>query len=182
MARKGKASLEERGFGEKVVFAIAQGERSPLASNRADAAICRNVFHHLQRPEIILQEMARAVRPGGHVIIDDYYEPESEEDRAILHAIECLRVPSHVRTLSVGELRGIFEKAGLPIIHLSATFRRRTLSGWLEQSDASSENILRIRLRFEQMQAAGGGFWDVEKQGDDYLFSHKRMMIIGKKK
>lgn len=182
MARQGKASLEEKGLGERVVFAIAQAEHSPLANDMADAAICRNVFHHLQAPAIILEEMARAVRPGGHVIIDDFYEPDSDDERAMLHEIECLRVPSHVRTLSVSEFRALFEKAGLPIMHLSATFKRRTLSSWLDLTRASSENIMRIRLRFEQMHAAGGGWWEVEKQDDDYLFSHKRMVIIGKKK
>jgi ubiquinone/menaquinone biosynthesis C-methylase UbiE len=181
MARRGKEHLEKEGFGGRFVFANAEAEQSPLADGAADAAICRNVFHHLERPLIVLKEMARAVRRGGHVIIDDFYEPDSEEARAPLHEIECLRVSSHVRTLSEGEFRAMFEEAGLEIIHLAPTFKRRTLSSWMERADSSPGTGSAIRKLFEEMRNAGGGWWEAEREGDDYMFSHKRLTVIGRK-
>ncbi len=125
--------------------------------------------------------MARAVRRGGHVIIDDFYEPDSDEARAPLHQIESLRVPSHVRTLSDGEFRAMFEEAGLKVTHLTPAFKRRTLGSWMERADASPETNAVIREMFEEMQCAGGGWWEVEREGDDYMFSHKRLTVIGRK-
>jgi hypothetical protein len=126
--------------------------------------------------------MARAVRRGGHVIIDDFFEPDSDEARAPLHKIECLRVSSHVRTLSEGEFRAMFEETGLEIAHLAPTFKRRTLGSWMEQADSSPGTNSTIREMFEEMRNAGGGWWEVAREGDDYMFSHKRLTVIGKKK
>ncbi len=181
MARRGKAHLEKEGFGGRALFANAAAEKSPLADGAADAAICRNVFHHLEDPRIVLGEMARAVRKGGHVIIDDYYEPDSLDERAPLHKIESLRVSSHVRTLSEGEFRALFDEAALEITHPSPTFKRRTLGSWMERADSSPETLSAIRNLFEEMRSEGGGWWEVESEGDDYMFSHKRLTIIGRK-
>lgn len=181
MALRGRERLEKEGFGGRFVFANARAEQPPLAAGAADAALCRNVFHHLGTPRAVLTEMARAVRPGGHVIIDDFCEPDAEEERAPLHRIECLRVPSHVRTLSERELRSMFREAGLEVAHLAPGFRRRTLGSWMARADAAPEIHARIREMFEEMLQAGGGWWDVEREGDDYLFSHKRLTAIGRK-
>ncbi len=183
MARQGKEHFEKEGFGGRFVFVNAAAEQSPLADGAADAAICRNVFHHLEEPLVVLKEMTRAVRRGGHVIIDDFFEPDSDEERAPLHKIECLRVSSHMRTLSEGEFRAMFEEAGLEIVHLAPTFKRRTLISWMERTGASPETNAVIQGMFEEMRRAGGGWWEVESEAEagDYTFSHKRLTVIGKK-
>ena len=181
MARRGVENLEAEGFGGRFVFANAAAENSPLADGAADAAICRNVFHHLEQPLIVLKEMARAVRRGSHVIIDDFYEPDSDEARAPLHKIECLRVSSHVCTLSEGDLSAMFEEAGLETVHITPTFKRRTLGSWMERAGASPENNVVIRDMFEEMLITGGGWWEVAREGEDYIFSHKRLTVIGRK-
>ncbi len=181
MARRGKENLEKEGFGGRFIFTNARAEQSPLADGMADAAICRNVFHHLERPRVVLKEMARAVRQGGHVIIDDFYEPDSDEERRPLHKIESLRVASHVQSLSEGEFRTMFEETGLEVGHVTPSFKRRTLGSWMERADAAPETHAIIREMFEEMRREGGGWWEVKREGDDFMFSHKRLTVVGRK-
>lgn len=181
MARKGLDQLNEACFSKQVVFAIGRGEHSPIAMGSVHAAICRNVFHHLENPLVVLKEMTRIVGNGGHVIIDDFYEPDADEERMPLHAIDRLRVPSHVRTLSMGEFRTLFQKAGVSLTHLIATAKRQRLSEWLDRGETSPTNMALIRMHFENLRRQGGGWWDVESEGNDYVFSHKRITLIGRK-
>jgi ubiquinone/menaquinone biosynthesis C-methylase UbiE len=46
----------------------------PLADCSVDAAFANMVLHHVEDPEAMLREMARAVRPGGTVTITDEVE------------------------------------------------------------------------------------------------------------
>lgn len=181
MARKGLDRLNAACFSKRVVFSISRGEHSPVATGSVHAAICRNVFHHLENPLVVLKEMTRIVEKGGHVIIEDFYEPDSDEERMPLHTIDRLRVPSHVRTLSMGEFRALFHKAGISLTHLIATAKRQRLSEWLDQGETTDGNMALIRMHFEKLLRQGGGWWDVESEGNDYIFSHKRITIIGRK-
>jgi ubiquinone/menaquinone biosynthesis C-methylase UbiE len=58
------------------IVALVIGEVSPLplADCSVDAAFANMVLHHVEDPEAMLREMARAVRPGGMVAITDEVE------------------------------------------------------------------------------------------------------------
>jgi ubiquinone/menaquinone biosynthesis C-methylase UbiE len=71
----------------------------------------RFAFHHLQEPFNALKEMKRACKPGGKILVADMAPQPGKADA--LNAEERLRDPSHVRALPLGELRQLFEKAGL---------------------------------------------------------------------
>jgi ubiquinone/menaquinone biosynthesis C-methylase UbiE len=71
----------------------------------------RFAFHHFQEPLAAIKEMKRVCKPGGRVVVADM-APLPEKASA-LNAAELLRDPSHVRALTVDELRDLFEQAGL---------------------------------------------------------------------
>src|SRR6185295_10788404 len=87
--------------------------RLPFRDASFDVAVCRNSFHHFDRPAAVLSEMARVLRDGGRVVIEDMRAPDNETQRAYQATIERLRDDSHTRTLTSGEFREMAGAAGL---------------------------------------------------------------------
>jgi malonyl-CoA O-methyltransferase len=54
-------------------LALADTRRLPLASGCADLTLCALSLGHLSPMESALAEMARIVRPGGSLIVTDFY-------------------------------------------------------------------------------------------------------------
>jgi ArsR family transcriptional regulator len=77
----------------------------PLGDAELDAAFAHMVLQHLPSPAVAIREMARAVRPGGCVVIVDF----------VHHGLEWMRQELGVSWLGFGaeEVRGWFEETGL---------------------------------------------------------------------
>ncbi|WP_076350180.1 class I SAM-dependent methyltransferase [Paludisphaera borealis] len=108
-AAKGLSNLEWR-VGDVVEL--------PFDSSSFSVVFTRYSFHHMLEPDRVLAEMARVAKPGGRVAVVDVYSSGPEQAAAYDHA-EKLRDPSHVRALGLGELAGLFEKAGLEDVKVS---------------------------------------------------------------
>jgi len=88
-------------------------ERLPFAAGTFDVTVCRNSCHHFADPAAAVREMARVLRRGGRVVVEDMRAPEDPEKREYHETIERLRDIAHVRTLTRGEFREIAGAAGL---------------------------------------------------------------------
>jgi hypothetical protein len=56
--------------------------------------------------------MVRVCEPGGRIAVIDVFTPSPEQAEAY-NCVEKLRDPSHVRALSLEELTGLCQEAGL---------------------------------------------------------------------
>lgn len=64
------ADVSERFLPSEEGFVVADFQSAPeIAADIYDAAGALNVLEHAERPQRLLAEMVRVVRPGGHVII-----------------------------------------------------------------------------------------------------------------
>jgi ubiquinone/menaquinone biosynthesis C-methylase UbiE len=90
------------------------GDVSPLPFPAASFSLVftRYSFHHFLEPKAVLAEMVRVCRPGGRVVVVDVFTTSPQQAQAF-NAMEKLRDPSHVRALSLEELTGLFDEAGL---------------------------------------------------------------------
>jgi SAM-dependent methyltransferase len=108
----------ERSTSASIVWLAADVTRLPLAPASCDGAICFGVLQALSNPDHAIRELARVVRPSGHVLVDalnanclpDMMRRKFEESRG--------RAP-RVRFDSPTRLMQSFRQNGFRRVHLT---------------------------------------------------------------
>ena len=74
MLEAARAKIESETFarGGRVELKRGEAERIPLEENEVDAALAHMVLHYLPSPSDAIREMARIVKPGGHLVIVEF--------------------------------------------------------------------------------------------------------------
>lgn len=128
-----------------------QGDVSALPFQRGafDVAVSRNTFHHLADPRRVLEEMARTVRSGGRVVIEDMEAPADAAQRAYHETVERLRDPAHARTLTRGEFRDLGAAAGLAAWREEPIVFVIDFEEWLARGFAVARDRRRARTMME---------------------------------
>ena len=118
---------------------IARAEDLPFPDGSFDVVACRIAAHHFGDVPAALREMARTA--ADRVVIEDLLREDEQFEEA--HRI---RDPSHVRSLSEGEWRSLFDEVGLEV-DASYVFGERALElePWLERVDCRGEDAVRVR-------------------------------------
>jgi ubiquinone/menaquinone biosynthesis C-methylase UbiE len=93
-----------------IQFRVGESGRLPVQNGEFTAMLCTNSFHHYPDPDTAAREMARALEPGGRIVIGD----GCADVRAARVADWFLRrfEPGHVRLYRSGELGDILRAAG----------------------------------------------------------------------
>jgi len=87
--------------------------RLPYDDGGFDIVVTRFSMHHFLDPLSVMREMARVCAPGGRVVVVDMYAADDPAKAAEWNRAEKLRDPSHVRCLTLPELKGLFGAAGM---------------------------------------------------------------------
>jgi ubiquinone/menaquinone biosynthesis C-methylase UbiE len=111
---------------------IGDATRLPYDAATFSIVSSRFAFHHMPDPRPALREMVRVLRPGGRIVVADSAPAPQKAER--FNRVERLRDPSHVRALTVDELRTLFEAAGLPEPRVRSYRLEGVLSGLLARS------------------------------------------------
>ncbi|HEV7215780.1 MAG TPA: class I SAM-dependent methyltransferase [Chloroflexota bacterium] len=112
MLTVGRSATTQAGI-TNVAFVQGDAIRLPVADGALDGAVTRFSLHHIPVPGRCVAEMARAVRPGGLVIVADHVTTTDVDGAAWHQEIERLRDPSHWTCLSTAALRATGERARL---------------------------------------------------------------------
>jgi len=120
------ARLRAEQRGSSIDYILASGVAIPLPDDSVDFAYARFLFQHLDRPEEVLAEMRRVVRPGGVVMVMDtddaglLVHPEPDGFKALIEAAAAAQ-RSRGGDRTVGRrLKGMVLAAGLEDVHGSA--------------------------------------------------------------
>ena len=151
------AEATSAGLGS-VDFAVGDATATGVPDGAFDGAITRFSIHHIPLPIRVVDELARAVRRGGTVVVADHL---GDDDAAALgwsQEIERLRDPSHWASLPVAGLRGLGERAGLvfdaeEIVPLEIDF-----DDWLARGSTGAENGPLIERALQAPPAAATCF------------------------
>ncbi len=85
----------------------------PYPDGAFDIVVTRFSMHHFLNPLGVLCEMVRVCAPGGRVVVVDMYASDDPAKAAEWNRAEKLRDPSHVRCLTLPELKALFPTTGL---------------------------------------------------------------------
>jgi ubiquinone/menaquinone biosynthesis C-methylase UbiE len=110
IARAG-ALAEERAL-TNLRFLIGDVAPLPIADATFSVVVSRFAMHHFEQPAGVVAEMRRVCRPGGRVVIADLLAAPDPDKAQAFHRLEMLRDPSHVRALTLDELRTLYRDAG----------------------------------------------------------------------
>ena len=99
------AVLKEKFGGGGIDCRIGDAEDLPIADGEVDYVFANMCLHHVESPPAAIKEMARALAPGGRLVITDLDE----------HGYEFLRSEQHDRWLGFKreDVRRWFTEAGL---------------------------------------------------------------------
>jgi ubiquinone/menaquinone biosynthesis C-methylase UbiE len=107
------AQVTSRFAGRPFEARRAEAATLPLAAGEADAVLGNMVLHHAEDPPAAISDMARALKPGGTLVITD----------ADTHTHEWLRTEQHDRWLGFAraDVAGWFRDAGLEDVTVGDT-------------------------------------------------------------
>src|SRR5271157_2026798 len=119
-----------------VAFARGDADSLPFPDASFDLVSCQHAFHHITKPEPVLQEMIRVTKPEGRLLILDPLAPESDAKFELYNHIERLRDPSHASSLRLTSFLSMFEEHGLEVFRQSLRRRPRSFNQWMQRAGA----------------------------------------------
>jgi ubiquinone/menaquinone biosynthesis C-methylase UbiE len=146
----GRRSAEDEGV-ENVEFVEGDAAAMPFEDGAFDVAVSRFAFHHLEDPEAVTREMARVVRPGGHVAIIDMVDGGARHNE-----LERLRDPSHTNALPEEELVSLLRDAGTSIVARDERHQALPAKPWLERAHTTTEEASEQVLEALHEELGGG--------------------------
>jgi len=117
-----------------VTFQLGDATALPFDDGSFDIVVTRFSMHHFPDPLAALREMRRVCAPGGRIVVVDMYASEAPEQAAEWNRLERLRDPSHVRCLSLTELKALFAAMEQPAPCVTFYELRDTVQNLLARS------------------------------------------------
>jgi ubiquinone/menaquinone biosynthesis C-methylase UbiE len=130
---------------ENVEFVVGDGESLEFDSFSFDAAASVRALHHTPRPERVISEIVRVVRPSGVILVADQIAPVDPLAALELNAFERIRDPSTSRVLSDTDLRGLFDANNLQLRRSEVVRETRDIEGYLDLAGLEGPDRERAR-------------------------------------
>ncbi len=111
---------------------VADGEQLPFDPGEFEVAATLRTLHHTKRPDRLLAELVRVTKPGGTILVVDQLAPADAGQARALHEFERARDPSTARVLTERELRELFARLGLVLVHAEVVREPRDLEAYLD--------------------------------------------------
>jgi cyclopropane-fatty-acyl-phospholipid synthase len=142
----------ERGLADRVRVDVCHVEDLALAPASVDAVLFSGSIVHMRNRAEIHALVARALKPGGRLLVSDCYFPaEVRGDRAS-SATDYIfyKTLGYCRLLGLHEELGLIEQAGLDVLHVQDLTRSyiRTLQAWTDNIRRQREAIERLAPGF----------------------------------
>ncbi len=139
------AARAREGAPANVEVVVGDGERLPFDDFSFDLAGTLRTLHHTHRPELMIAELVRVVRPGGTLLVVDQLAPVDPLEAFELNRFERARDPSTSRVLSEGDLRALFDANSLVLQTEDVVHEPRDLERYLDLADCAGYDRERAR-------------------------------------
>ncbi len=120
-------------------FVEADATALPFEPGSFDLACSARTLHHVARPELVVAELTRVLRPGGTLLVVDQLAPVDPLAALELNRFEVARDPSTTRVLPDVDLRGLFDANGLVLVRSEFERERRDVDSYLDLAGCEGE-------------------------------------------
>jgi ubiquinone/menaquinone biosynthesis C-methylase UbiE len=124
---------------DNVEFVVGDAQHLRFERAEFDLAGTLRTLHHVPRPELVVAELSRVTRPGGHVLVVDQLAPIDPLDAVEVDRFERARDSSHTRLLPDADLRGLFDANRLVLLKADAHPEERELERYLDLAGCHGE-------------------------------------------
>lgn len=122
-----------------VSFVAGDATQLEFADGSFDLSGTARTLHHVARPELVVAELARVTRRGGHVLVIDQLAPADPLEAVDLDRFERARDPSHARLLPDTDLRSLFDANRLVLARAESRPEVRELESYLDLAACEGE-------------------------------------------
>jgi ubiquinone/menaquinone biosynthesis C-methylase UbiE len=154
----------------------AHGHRLPLRSGSVDLVTSAQVLHHVPRPLGFIAEMRRVAAPDGRVLIVDQVATERHEEAVAMTELELARDPTHAASRPRAAFHVLVQAAGLRVVDERIVISRQRFSDWMWPGEFPPERIDATRTFIETRGDETG--MNFERDGDDFVFDRRRIMLL----
>ena len=122
-----------------VTFVAGDATKLELVNDSFDLAGCARTLHHVPRPELVVAELTRVTRPGGHVLVIDQIAPMDPLLALEVDRFERARDATHTRLLPDVDVRSLLEANSLTVVRTRFEEEARDLDRYLDLADCQGE-------------------------------------------
>jgi ubiquinone/menaquinone biosynthesis C-methylase UbiE len=179
MLRQARALQLERQV-SNVAFDCGEAEQLPYPDAAFDLVTCECSLHHMLRPELVLKEMIRVMKPAGRLLLTDALAPESDAKFELHNRIESARDRSHVESLRLTTFLAMFEAQGLELTRQTLKRRQRSFNHWMRRAglEPKHKRYQETRKLLEDSLPGDRAGFSPQPQGDDILIVHNEGMFL----
>lgn len=137
----------------------------PYELGSFDLVCTARVLHHVPRPELVLAELDRVLRPGGTMLVIDQLAPGDPLAAIELNEFERARDPSTTRILADVDLRGLFDSNNLILRSAEIVREERDVERYLDLAGCDGPARDRARTLAPADTSAEVGWYVLHKPG-----------------
>lgn len=124
---------------ENAEFVEGDGRDLPFPPGSFDLVCSARTLHHAHRPELVVAEMTRVLRPGGTMLVLDQLAPVDPLAALELNHFEVARDPSTTRVMADVDLRGLFDANRLTLHRALVEHEERDVEKYLDLAGCAGE-------------------------------------------
>lgn len=137
----------------------------PFGPGSFDLVCTARTLHHVPRPELVLAELNRVLRPGGTMLVVDQIAPVDPLAAIELNRFERARDPSTTRILADVDLCGLFDSNTLVLRQAEFVREERDLEHYLDLAGCGGDERERARALAPSDRSAEIGWYVLHKPG-----------------
>ena len=146
-------------------------EALPVAASSIDLVTSRMAAHHFPGFEAMLEEVSRALKPGGVFLMADSIAPADDSVAAWMNEIELRRDFSHIQDRQERQIEALVEERGMAVTHKEHTRIGLRFNDWAARTATSDDETEALRRDFLAAPPAVREAFEISPEGGDIGFS-----------